>query len=375
MTNAATDLSQTLGFSGSYPAHEVRFLLNILQMQPTNIEEKEQLIQSGKKHYSSMLSAEHPPSATHLQHYDLAMQLGAARMAKEVQQLGNRLLELYAPEPIVLVSLVRAGVPLGVLLRDYLAAQVPCYHYGVSIIRDRGIDHAALDQIIRLHGAKNIVFVDGWTGKGAITRELGRSLQDYPELWDAQSGLPRLLVLSDLAGCAWLAASQDDWLIPSGVLGSVISGLISRSVLPEHAQQGTWHGCIQYHTLAEHDLSNSFIQQIRSHIQQQPEQHSCLWGNTQRQQQQQQSQHTIDWLMQHYRVEQVNHIKPSIAEATRAVLRRVPERILLKDADHPSTQLLRHFAEQQQVAIDVLGEQLGPYQAVTLIKTMPKDCS
>ena len=79
--------------------------------------------------------------------------------------------------------------------------------------------------------------------------------------------------------------------------------------------------------------------------------------------------------MQHYRVEQVNHIKPSIAEATRAVLRRVPERILLKDADHPSTQLLRHFAEQQQVAIDVLGEQLGPYQAVTLIKTMPKDCS
>ena len=32
MTNAATDLSQTLGFSGSYPAHEVRFLLNILQM-------------------------------------------------------------------------------------------------------------------------------------------------------------------------------------------------------------------------------------------------------------------------------------------------------------------------------------------------------
>lgn len=375
MTNACSDLPQTLGFSGSYPAHEVRFLLNILQIQPTTVEEKERLIQSGKQHYSSMLSAEHPPSATHLQHYELAMQLGAARMAKEVQQLGNRLLQLYAPEPVILVSLVRAGVPLGVLLRDYLAAHVPCYHYGISIIRDRGIDYAALNDIIRLHGAERIVFVDGWTGKGAISRELMQSLQKYPKLWDTDSGLPRLVVLSDLAGCAWLAASQDDWLIPSGVLGSVISGLISRSVLSEHAAPDTWHGCIQYHTLAEHDRSNQFIQRIRQLMQQQPEHHACLWNTQQREQQQRHCQQTIDWLEQHYQVQQINHIKPSIAEATRAVLRRVPERILLRDAEHPSTQLLRHFAKQQQVKIDVLGDLLGPYQAVTLIQTMPKDRS
>ncbi len=54
------------------------------------------------------------------------------------------------------------------------------YHYGISIIRDRGIDAAALDYIESRHGTKGIVFVDGWTGKGAITGELSRTLKDRP---------------------------------------------------------------------------------------------------------------------------------------------------------------------------------------------------
>ncbi len=65
------------------------------------------------------------------------------------------------------------------------------WHYGISIIRDRGIDGAALDVIEERHGTSGIVFVDGWTGKGAITGELVRALKDrpgYPEQ-------PRLVVL------------------------------------------------------------------------------------------------------------------------------------------------------------------------------------
>ena len=44
-----------------------------------------------------------------------------------------------------------------------------------GIIRDRGIDTAALEWIEHHHGTAGIVFVDGWTGKGAITGELIRS--------------------------------------------------------------------------------------------------------------------------------------------------------------------------------------------------------
>ena len=46
--------------------------------------------------------------------------------------------------------------------------------------------------------------------KAQITGELVRALKDrpgYPEQ-------PRLVVLADPCGCSWLAASDDDWLIP-----------------------------------------------------------------------------------------------------------------------------------------------------------------
>ena len=35
---------------------------------------------------------------------------------------------------------------------------------------------------------------------------------------------PRLVVLADPCGRAWLAASAEDWLIPSGILGATVSG-------------------------------------------------------------------------------------------------------------------------------------------------------
>jgi hypothetical protein len=49
-------------------------------------------------------------------------------------------------------------------------------HYSISIIRDRGLDPAALAHIAARHEPADVVFVDGWTGKGAIAGELHRSL-------------------------------------------------------------------------------------------------------------------------------------------------------------------------------------------------------
>lgn len=367
-----------LGFSGSYQKDDVCFLLQKMQIKPTSVEDKEQLIQSGKKHYSQMISQEKAPTPEHLAHYKEAMALCAGRMAHEVQLLGNALLQRFKQQPIVLVSLVRAGVPLGVLLKKHIEQSQPCFHYGISIIRDRGIDYAALEYIIQKHGAKSVVFVDGWTGKGAISRELTQSLQAYPELFEPNDPLPRLVALTDLGGCAWLAASADDWLIPSGILGSVVSGLISRSILlddiaPEIAKQHAhdsnyWHGCIEYTDLQSHDLSQQFIADIWQSITQNPTQDYATWSPQQRQAQQQNCQTTISYLSQHYQIDNLNRIKPSVAEATRAVLRRVPERILLKNADDINTRLLRHFAEQNQVSVEILGDALGPYEAVTIIK-------
>lgn len=377
ISNMNTALA-SIGFHGSYRPQDVVFLLNVDKIKPTDVQEKESLIQSGLVHYSQMISAESKPSIEHLKHYNEALEIGSERMATDIQMIGNSLIHRFKDQPVILVSLVRAGVPVGVLLKHYIGQSQPCFHYGISIIRDRGIDHSALTAIIQEHGAKNIVFVDGWTGKGAIGKELTSTLKDYPDLFDEGWDIPRLVTLADLGGCSWLSASCDDWLIPSGILGSVISGLTSRSILLDDVDLNAavsdcmntklWHKCIIYNELAEYDLSVNFIEHILSFIKSKPTDQCATWTNKIRLQQKEICTDTIKWISDTYKVENINHIKPSIAEATRAVLRRVPERILVRNVADENVKLILHFAKEHNVPVDILGEKLGPYQAVTLIK-------
>lgn len=102
-------------FSGSYLAEDVHFLLNPVEMEMTPVDQKEQLIQSGAKHYSEMLSQEPEPTNWHLDLFARALDQGAVRLAREVVMLAKALSERFGDTPIVLVSLVRAGVPLGVI--------------------------------------------------------------------------------------------------------------------------------------------------------------------------------------------------------------------------------------------------------------------
>lgn len=368
----------TIGFHGSYRPQDVVFLLNVDKIEPIEVHEKERLIQSGEAHYSQMISAEKKPSDEHLKHYHQALKIGAARMANDIQMIGNSLMQRFKNQPIILVSLVRAGVPVGVLLKHHISQFQSCFHYGISIIRDRGIDHSALTAIIKEHGAENIVFVDGWTGKGAICKELTATLSNYPDLFDKGWDIPRLVTLADLGGCSWLSASCEDWLIPSGILGSVISGLTSRSILledvpedqakSEYMNTELWHKCIIYDDLAEHDVSVEFVEHILAIMKENPTTETADWSNVIRKNQYAVCQDTIKWVSDTYSIQNINHIKPSIAEATRAVLRRVPERILVRNTIDENVQLILHFAEQHNVPVDVLGDKIGPYQAITLIK-------
>ena len=83
---AAIERLQNLGFSGSYHHDDVIFLLQKLNLKPTANEEKEQLIQSGKKHYSQMIGDEQAPSKQHLALYEQALEQGAERFAREITE-------------------------------------------------------------------------------------------------------------------------------------------------------------------------------------------------------------------------------------------------------------------------------------------------
>lgn len=100
-------------FSGAFAQNDVRFLLNPVNIAMTSVDEKEALIQSGKAHYSDLLSQEPAPSQWHLNLFAKALQRETPRMANEVQQLSHTLIAQFNNTPIILVSLVRAGVRWG----------------------------------------------------------------------------------------------------------------------------------------------------------------------------------------------------------------------------------------------------------------------
>ncbi|MCD2516944.1 cysteine protease StiP family protein [Massilia sp. G4R7] len=357
-----------MSFSGSYRAGDVDFLLTRLPAQEfTEVAEKERLIQSGRRHYSQMLSPESPPSPRYMTVFEDACRANNARLAADCLRLAQ-LIAARHPGAITVVSLARAGTPVGVivtrLLREVLGREA--VHYCVSIVRDRGIDGAALRHILANgHAPESIVFVDGWTGKGVIARELASSVSAFNarERTRIDSGL---YVLSDLAGAAACAASGDDYLIPSSILNATVSGLVSRTVLDERIGPDDFHGCVYYGEFAAHDQSQRFADEVTALAiaraaqlppAVQPDAHAAA----------QRSRAWLEGAMARYGVNDVNLIKPGIGEATRVLLRRVPRLLLLRASGAPDVAHLEVLAEEKQVPVEI--DPSLPYHAVSLIRS------
>jgi hypothetical protein len=354
------------GFSGSYDRQDVTFLLKPVRMDFVDLETKEAAIQSGKRHYSEMLAPEQPPTVAYLDTFAHAFAQNRARVGRDVARLAKALAAGRRRET-VLVSLARAGTPVGVLLKRTLAALGhQAVHYSVSIIRDRGIDLVAMQAILRQHAAQDIVFVDGWTGKGAIRGELSRTLaQSLPMLTAAP-----LCVLSDLAGVADLAAGDEDYVIPSAILNGVISGLVSRTVLNERLiGPGDFHGCVVLDHLAGQDLSRRYIDdQMADVLAQLGEVQAAQWDSARRAQTAAQSVAFVEAMLAQSGAKDRNRIKPGIGETTRALLRRMPEKVIVRDAASSDVAHLLWLAEERGIVCDV--EPSLPYGACAIIKTL-----
>lgn len=352
---------------GSYAPGDVTFLLKPVALGPTDIALKERMIQSGRAHYSEMISTERRPDRRYLALYETALERSAARIAYEIEAVAERLVRwietgTLAAE-VTLCSLVRAGVPYGVLLLHALRArEVDVAHYGVSIIRDRGLDQNAMKAVLRRRPLGGIVFVDGWTGKGAIAAELERS-------WLTMAGAsPRLVVLADPGGYAEVAGSHEDWLIPSGLLGGNVSGLVSRSILRDDLiGPDDFHGTLIIDHLADIDLSRSFIERVRACVPSVHPRPASEISTKDREVLRRHATGAVRSLSEQYDVENMNRIKPGIAEATRAVLRRSPERVFVSDPNDPDVAALCHLCETDEIELRVVPDRLSPYRAITLI--------
>jgi hypothetical protein len=362
-------------FSGSYEADDVTFLLKVIDMPFVSIDEKERLIQSGARHYSEMIHRESPPSSRYLALFHDACLRNNRRFASDLIRLARRISDTVAGY-ITIVSLARAGTPVGVLLtrmlRRYLVRKV--HHYSISIIRDRGIDEAALRHILHVERCpvESFVFVDGWTGKGVIAAELRDAVGRFNA--SMHTDLPLSLhVVADLSGTAGTAVTGDDYLIPSSILNAVVSGLVSRSILnEEYCGPGDYHGCLFYKEYAEFDMSRAFVDMVLNEVESLPPElwsspYSILSPEEQRDLRAR-SQCFMDQMASQYHTSSLHHIKPGIGEATRVLLRRVPHSVFVRDRTDDDVAHLIHLAAEKQVP--VIEDDRLPYRAAALIRSL-----
>ena len=332
------------------------------------MEDKETLIQTGQLHYSQMVSRESKPSGEYQKLFYLLTAQYKAQLANEILKL-SFLISENIKQDICIVSLVRAGTPIGVLvnraINQYSAFN--SVHYSISIVRDRGIDINALDYLIfdLQVEPESIVFIDGWTAKGVITRELKQAIKSYNKSRNVNI-CNDLYVVSDIGGTADYSVTLHDYTIPSALMNSTVSGLISRSVINEQIGEDDFHGCISYQHLEKHDHSNWFIDEISACFSEAQYQAADVITSEQRALRYKQTQQYISQLMKKFNVSDVNRIKPGIAEATRVMLRRVPDVLIINCKSNPDIKHLLRIAKEKNINTVVLSKM--PFGACALIK-------
>ncbi|WP_395571586.1 phosphoribosyltransferase [Streptomyces sp. BK79] len=355
----------------SYAPDEVGWLLQDLSdvtlEAPT--EEREEAIQSGGAHYAESLPVEYQPSEQYQELFHAALETSAARLARAVGAVTEIVLTERSPRP-VLVSLARAGTPVGILMRRWARFRhgLDLPHYAVSIVRGRGIDANALRWLAEHHDPADVVFVDGWTGKGAITRELAAALADF-EATDGVTGFdPEIAVLADPGSCVRTYGTRDDFLIPSACLNSTVSGLISRTVLrADLVGPHDFHGAKFYRELAGADLSLAFLDAVSARFPEVAEaadahakdllaaDRAPTWEGWA----------AVERISEEYGIHDVNLVKPGVGETTRVMLRRVPWKVLARAGAGADLDHVRLLAEQRGVPVEEVDGL--PYTCVGLI--------
>lgn len=346
----------------SYDLQDVTLLLKDITglVEPLPASVRERYIQSGT-HYCEMLPLEYKPTQPYMDAYRQALAVFAEPTAHAAGVLAEKLYKRKG-RGLVIVSLARAGIPIGILLRRYLLRKygISVPHYAISIIRGRGIDKNAVEHILKRHPAESVQFIDGWIGKGAILGQLREALRDYPQL-DAELG-----VISDPAGLTELCGTHEDILIPSSCLNATVTGLISRTFLrSDIIGAGDFHGAAYYAELADEDLSGQFLEAVGQYFDLACEAETLPYSG-------QDGRETVHRIAGTYGIRDVNFIKPGIGEATRVLLRRIPWKIIVNDqyADAPELEHIRRLAAEKHVAYEISQIPLGNYKVCGIIRQL-----
>lgn len=381
----------------TFKKDDVIFLLKDLTdsgMKALGTEDREKMIQSGV-HYSEMLPLEYVPTNDYLeiyekslreQSYETASALGtmieAVLIFKKMREINEG---LTPSNRIAIVSLARAGTPIGVLFKRYMEMKHPEYsveHYSISIIRGKGIDRNAMEYISEHENVSDIVFLDGWTGKGAIDTVLKQEVAvlkgENPEKWEKLSD--ELVVLADPANICKVCGTHEDLLVPSSCLNSTVTGLVSRTILNDKyidVDAGEFHGAVYFGNnpgMIEADKTYEFIDTIVDFfnaydkcvidiLRNKAKEVLALGidGKTK-------GVEIVKDIANREGIDDYNKIKPGIGECTRVLLRRVPKKVLVNEAylGEKSLEHIFQLCNERNVPVES-SSKIGKYKVVGVI--------
>lgn len=371
----------------SYKTDDVVVLLKDLSadMKEMSTEEREKAIQSGV-HYSEMLPQEKAPSEEYEALYNKALEEKKHEIAEGIARVSEIMWNntLKCEGVPVIISLARAGIPVGILMKRYLKREfgVDCPHYAISIIRDRGIDENAMKFIydtevgINKNTVENFFFIDGWTGKGAIKTQLEEAVAQLKETdadkWGKLSD--NLYVLADPANITPYCGTHVDYLLPSACLNSTVSGLTSRTILNKFVdvEAGDFHGATYFKKFEDIDKSNEFIDKVSECF------HCLSMDNTRGEL----NELEEGWngmsivldICNLMDVADYKKVKPGIGETTRVLLRRIPWKVLVnKDISIEDPDIQHILVLCKEKNIPVMHWDLGNYKVCGIIKELSAD--
>lgn len=142
------------------------------------------------------------PELPHTLQFSLSNSVVDERLVTAASVLASRVTEQFAPESLLLVAILRAGVPIASWLSKLLAGSVAV---ATSLFVGAGIDKVGLDLILRDYPQREILFVDGWTGRGGVAFELKKLARG------------KLAVLCDPWRLADFRGTTEDLLSPSAL--------------------------------------------------------------------------------------------------------------------------------------------------------------
>lgn len=338
----------------SYNKEDVTLLIKDLtgKVEAVSLKERDRLVAEGAFERSIMIK-EYPASNEYL---TVSWSIGnqyLGNVAYMVKVVAERIFRDKG-NGLVLVSIIRAGIPVGILIKRYLKLKygVDIPHYGVSLVK--GLDPNAMKYILERHPADSIQFIDGWTGKGTVTDELVESAKQYKGV-DAS-----LAVLCDPIHVAKYAGCYEDKAVTSAPFNACCTGLVSITIFnTEQVGENDFHGAVYLEELEPIDKSQEFINEVCSRFDISPLPETVMDEKAK------ERIYEVSSVSEEIGVP-LKFLNPGINEAARAILRRDLDRLLVSDRYDKEVEVIVLLAKMKGVKVEEYP--LNYYKAISVAK-------